>query len=89
VLRVYDRGSGIIGGGKEAAERPLGSKLKLVSSLTGHKNHNWPIKSAFHVGKDCTYFASLLRSSSPLAHHQSSDASALMNRWSGFLQARL
>jgi COMPASS component SWD3 len=52
VLRVYDRGSGIIGGGKEAAERPLGSKLKLVSSLTGHKNHNWPIKSAFHVGKD-------------------------------------
>jgi hypothetical protein len=54
VLRVYDRGSGIIGGGKEAAERPLGSKLKLVSSLTGHKNHNWPIKSAFHVGKDCT-----------------------------------
>jgi len=53
VLRVYDRGSGIIGGGKEAEERPLGSNLKLVASLTGHKNHNWPIKSSFHLGKDC------------------------------------
>jgi COMPASS component SWD3 len=52
VLRVYDRGSGIIGGGKEAEERPLGSNLKLVASLTGHKNHNWPIKSSFHLGKD-------------------------------------
>lgn len=39
VLRVYDRGLD-----------PPKSNMRLMHSLVGHKNKNWPIKSAFYQG---------------------------------------
>jgi len=43
VLRVYDRGESLISGGKG---------MTLVSSLTGHRNKNWPIRSSFYFNKE-------------------------------------
>lgn len=42
VLRVYDRGMD-----------PPKSELRLVHSLKGFKNKNWPIKSSFYCGSSC------------------------------------
>lgn len=44
VLRVYDRGMD-----------PPKSDLRLVHSLKGFKNKNWPIKSSFYCGSGCKY----------------------------------
>ncbi|KAI9189324.1 hypothetical protein H9P43_000755 [Blastocladiella emersonii ATCC 22665] len=41
VIRVYDRGFA-----------PPRSQTRLLHSLKGHKNKNWPIKSAFYNGND-------------------------------------
>ncbi|KAL7746238.1 hypothetical protein RI367_004059 [Sorochytrium milnesiophthora] len=41
VVRVYDRGF-----------NPPTSQTKMIHALKGHKNKNWPIKSAFYHGKD-------------------------------------
>ncbi|KAJ1513451.1 hypothetical protein HMI54_010941 [Coelomomyces lativittatus] len=41
VIRVYDRGLA-----------PPRSQNRLLHSLKGHKNKNWPIKSAFYNGDD-------------------------------------
>ncbi len=42
-LRVYDRGMD-----------PPESNLKLLHTLKGPKNKNWPIRSAFYRGPDRT-----------------------------------
>ncbi len=59
VLRVYGRKGpqeAVLGGGgpgdKDIRLHPLSEGLTLACSLTGHKNHNWPIKSSFFLGKD-------------------------------------
>lgn len=46
VLRVYDRGMD-----------PPKSELRLVHSLKGFKNKNWPIKSSFYCGSGCKPYA--------------------------------
>ncbi|EGG19968.1 hypothetical protein DFA_07079 [Cavenderia fasciculata] len=47
VLRVYDRSKVSI------VSHPYSlAPMKLLHSLTGHKNKNWPIKSSIFVGKD-------------------------------------
>jgi WD40 repeat protein len=43
-LRIYDRGASLFGSAT--------SELKLLHSLRGVVNRNWPIKSAFFVGRD-------------------------------------
>jgi hypothetical protein len=44
VLRVCDRGLD-----------PPKSDMRLVHTLKGFKNKNWPIKSSFYTGKECMY----------------------------------
>ncbi|KNE67635.1 hypothetical protein AMAG_19641 [Allomyces macrogynus ATCC 38327] len=53
VIRVYDRGYA-----------PPRSQTRLLHSLKGHKNKNWPIKSAFYNGGDFS-MPSYPRSSTP------------------------
>lgn len=44
VLRVYDRGMD-----------PPKSDNRLVHTLKGFKNKNWPIRSSFYCGSGCKY----------------------------------
>eukprot|EP01114_Cavostelium_apophysatum_P020950 TRINITY_DN7171_c0_g1_i1.p1 TRINITY_DN7171_c0_g1~~TRINITY_DN7171_c0_g1_i1.p1 ORF type:complete len:525 (-),score=115.98 TRINITY_DN7171_c0_g1_i1:236-1810(-) len=48
VLRIYDRvAPSLVNAQPE-------NQMNLLYSLTGHKNKNWPIKSAFFMGKNWT-----------------------------------
>ncbi|KAI9219150.1 WD40-repeat-containing domain protein [Blastocladiella britannica] len=60
VIRVYDRGFA-----------PPRTHTRLMHSLKGHKNKNWPIKSAFYNGNDFTM------TTFPRSMSQSKDADPL------------